>query len=102
MKLPAFFLNPVQRKVNDIQLAIQWIASGPAIFYALIAGGLSDDFGRKPLILIPVVGYFITGIFDLINFIFIDTLPTEFFYFQGFYGFFGGASVYYMVTAHKI
>jgi MFS family permease len=34
----------------------QWISTVPMVFFALIAGALSDEFGRKPLILFPMIG----------------------------------------------
>ena len=46
----------VQRRVNFIQLITAWVGSAPAIFYSLFAGALSDNSGRKPLLILPVFG----------------------------------------------
>ena len=74
----------------------QWISSVPIVAFSIIAGALSDVFGRKPLILIPMIGDFISTIFNIINYAFIDTLPLEFFYTDKIGSFFGGYAVYYL------
>jgi len=74
----------------------QWISSVPVVAFSIIAGALSDVFGRKPLILFPIVGDFISGIFTIINYAFIETLPIEFFYTEKIGSFFGGYAVYYL------
>ncbi len=41
----------------------QWISSVPIVIFSIIAGALSDEFGRvKPLIVIPLIGYFLSGL----------------------------------------
>ena len=49
----------VQIEANNFLMNSQWISSVPIIFFALIAGALSDEFGRKPLLLFPLFGYFV-------------------------------------------
>ena len=74
----------------------QWISSVPIIAFSIIAGALSDVFGRKPLILVPLIGDFLSAISSIINFAFIETLPMEFFYAEKINSFFGGYAVYYL------
>jgi MFS family permease len=74
----------------------QWIASVPLIAFTIIAGALSDVFGRKPLLLYPLVGYFLGSLINIINYAFIDTLPLEFFYLNKISAFFGGYAVYFL------
>ena len=72
----------------------QWIASVPCIAFSIIAGALSDVFGRKPLMLYPLVGYFLASFINIINYAFIDTLPLEFFYLNKISSFFGGYAIF--------
>jgi MFS family permease len=54
--------NDVQKEVqaiaNNFQMNSQWISSVPSVFFSVIAGALSDEFGRKPLLLFPLIGDF--------------------------------------------
>ncbi len=49
-------MGQVQIHVNNFEMTRDWIYNGPPIFFSLIAGALSDKFGRKPLIVFPVIG----------------------------------------------
>ena len=80
----------VQEGVNNFLMTSQWISSVPTIFFAAVAGALSDEFGRKPLIFFPIFGTVITLAMNMINYAFIDTLPLEFFYLDNLASFFGG------------
>ena len=70
----------------------------PSVFYSFFAGSLSDDYGRKPLIILPTFGVVIGMILSIINYSFIETLPIEFFYISGpaWWMFLGGNAVYYL------
>jgi len=74
----------------------QWISSVPIVAFSIIAGALSDVFGRKPLMILPMIGDLIGTLFNIINYAFIDTLPLEFFYTDKIGSFFGGYAVYYL------
>ena len=86
----------VQVYINNFFMIQQWIASAPAIFYSLIAGALSDDFGRKPLLIFPLLGSFFASFVDILNYAFLESLPMEFLYLNTLYDFMGGMSVYYL------
>ena len=90
--------DEVQKEVkiyaNNFQMNSQWIASIPCIAFSIIAGALSDVFGRKPLMLYPLVGYFLASLINIINYAFIDTLPLEFFYLNKISSFFGGYAIF--------
>ena len=49
-------LIQVMIEVNNFSMKKQWVTNTPTIIYALIVGALSDDFGRKPLISVPLFG----------------------------------------------
>ena len=86
----------VQVLTNNFQMNAQWITSIPGILFSLYAGPLSDKFGRKPLLMFPIVGYFFSAIGGIINYMFLETLPLEFFYIETLPAFFGGLVVYYL------
>jgi MFS family permease len=52
----------VQVLVNNFQMYGQWIATVPLTVFSIMAGALSDIYGRKPLILVPLIGYLLSGI----------------------------------------
>ena len=107
--------DDVQRQANDIQMVTSWLRSGPALIYTLFAGSLADDFGFKPFILLPCIGTLVSDIGNakyyanfinylksyifigmLINCIFIEEVPLQFFYFESLGAFFGGTAVFYL------
>ena len=57
--------------------------------YALFIGALSDKFGRKPLILLPIFGALLDHVLGFVNFKFIGIFPLEFFYVMSFEYFLG-------------
>ena len=74
----------------------QWISNVPIVLFSIIAGALSDEFGRKPLMIWPMIGDLIATLFNIINYAYIDILPLEFFYTGNIGSFFGGYAVYYL------
>ena len=90
------FQKEVQEYVNNFQMISQWISNVPIVLFSIIAGALSDEFGRKPLMIFPMIGDLIGTLFNIINYAFIDTLPLEFFYTGNIGSFFGGYAVYYL------
>lgn len=88
--------STVQQRVNTFNIVGQWIGLLPTLVFSLFAGSLSDDFGRKPLILWPTAGAVLSAIFSTVNYAFINVLPLEFFYFDYFWQFLGGSPIYYL------
>ena len=86
----------VQKEVVDIQTIGVYLGAAPALIYSLFAGSLSDDFGRKPLMVVPMIGIVLTNIALLMNCLFIEELPVQFFYVDRIWQFFGGVSVFYL------
>ena len=72
------------------------LISGPALVFSFFAGALADKYGCKRFLLIPVIGKVVSDIGMIINYTFIEELPTEFFFIEPVDAFFGGASVYYL------
>ena len=71
-----------------------WLGGVPAFLYALFVGALSDDLGRKPLLMVPQFGNLLAGISDIFMYVFMEQLPLEFFYLEQLYSLLGGAPVY--------
>ncbi len=114
----------VQISANNFQMVGQWVGTVPSLIYSFFVGknlsdfstltksstpskfkwkflgSLSDDYGRLPCILFPLIGVLIGNIFSIINVIWIRDLPTWFFYLTGsiWYCILGGNSVYYLGT----
>ena len=80
----------------SFDMKARYIGMGPAFFYTLICGALSDDFGRKPLIFFPLIGSIISKLVYLLGTIFFGSLPIEFFYLGTAWDIFGGIPIYYM------
>jgi MFS family permease len=86
----------VQTLVNNFQMISQWISSVPSIAFSIMAGALSDIFGRKPLMLFPLIGFLLGSFINIINYAFINILPLEFFYLYSISAFFGGSEAFYL------
>ena len=67
----------VQVLVNNFQMYSTWIRTTPLIFFSIIAGALSDVFGRKPLILIPMIGYFLSSLVQIANYDFMEIIVNR-------------------------
>ena len=91
-------MGEVQVWLNNFEMVNAWIVGVPALVYAIFVGSLADDFGRKPLMICPLVGGIITSVVKIINLIWVRELPTGFFYLTNglFYNLLGGYSVYYL------
>ena len=88
--------DEVQILTNNFQMKGQWITSVPGILFSLYAGPLSDKFGRKPLMMFPIVGFIFSSVGGIINYAFLEDLPLQFFYIDTIPTFLGGMIVYYL------
>ena len=88
--------DDVQTRVNNFFVKSQWISSVPRIIFSLYGGPISDQIGRKPIILIPILGHAFMALSGIINYAFIETLPLEFLYLENISAFFGGLDLYYL------
>ena len=48
--------NLVQKRLQEFQTIGQWINSVPTLILSLFMGSISEKFGRKPLMIFPLVG----------------------------------------------
>ena len=65
-----------QKLVSGIQAYNGFLQNVPSLIFTLFAGPLSDTYGRKPLIVISLFGYFILNISHLINSIWFNELKV--------------------------
>ena len=68
----------------------------PTVIYALLAGSLSDKFGRWPLLVMPIIGQILEGAALLVNKIWFAELPLEALWLANIYDFVGGGAVWYL------
>jgi len=98
-------LNVTTENYRRIQLDIQkWVAeiqgyngllqSWPAIIFTFFAGPLSEDYGRKPLMVIGLLGYIVLNISFFINTWFMNELGAEYLLFECLQDLFGGDIVF--------
>ena len=55
-----------------------------------------DQYGCKPFILVPLIGYLLDGICMFFNYAFLDDFPIEFFYADNISYVFGGITLFYL------
>jgi len=99
----------VQKTYASIQLVTMFVKGIPPIIFALFIGPWSDKFGRKFLIVFPLIGYAFYNIWFFINVIFYDYFVVEFlmleviqFWFGGFMCLFLGLYSYVSdISEHK-
>ena len=68
-----------QKYVSEIQGYNGMLQSAPAIIFTLFAGPMSDTYGRKPLIICALFGYFVLNLVFLINSIWFYELKVTIF-----------------------
>ena len=68
----------------------------PTVVYALLAGSLSDEFGRGPLLIFPVIGQILNGTALLLNKVWFTELPLEALWLAQVYNLMGGEAVWYL------
>ena len=84
-------------EVNHFNMKKQWLVNTPCLFYSLIVGGLSDaSCRRKPLLAVPLFGFLVASVLQLLICVFAEALPVQAFYADTFFAFCGGLPVYYI------
>ena len=71
----------VQKRVNMFEMYGDIMCQVPTVIYAILAGSLSDKFGRKPLMITSLVGYFLCNIVFLVNSFWFYELKVSFQYY---------------------
>ena len=79
----------VQTKVSELNMITNMLAALPCIVVALFIGPWSDRNGRKPVMLIPMMGYILSSLYWLLNIYFFHW-PAKYLLLNGIFSIFGG------------
>ena len=71
-----------QKAVTLLKTTSRTIQAVPSVLYPLIAGPICDKYGRKPFIIISILGYTISTTVFLINTIWWHELKAEYLLFE--------------------
>ena len=72
----------LQQHTTALRTISRSLQAIPSVLYPLFAGTICDDYGRKPLILISILGFTISTTVFLINTIWWEELKAEFLLFE--------------------
>ena len=72
----------LQQQTTALKTISRSLQSIPSVLYPLFAGTICDDYGRKPLIIIAILGYTISTTVFLLNTIWWNELKAEFLLFE--------------------
>jgi len=81
--------NDVQTKASELNMALTMLSSLPSIVLALFIGPWSDKNGRKPLMLIPLLGFLVSTFVWILN-VYYMAWPAKYLLATAVYSFFGG------------
>eukprot|EP00092_Neocalanus_flemingeri_P016667 GFUD01018030.1.p1 GENE.GFUD01018030.1~~GFUD01018030.1.p1 ORF type:complete len:510 (-),score=61.02 GFUD01018030.1:1014-2492(-) len=81
--------DDVQTKVSEFNMAFSMLSALPSIVLALFIGPWSDKNGRKPVMLLPLMGYIVSTFVWVLNVYYMEW-PAKYLLATGVYSFFGG------------
>ena len=67
----------IQNERSFFQSVSSILQNAPGLIFALFAGALSDTYGRKPLIILPLLGFFLLNLVYLVNSIWFNELKVR-------------------------
>ena len=83
-----------QEYVSGVQANNGFLQRLPTVIFTLFAGPLSDTFGRKPLMVLPLVGFLVLNLVLLVNSVFFQALRVEFLLFECLQDLTGGRAIF--------
>ena len=81
--------DEVETKVSELNMISTMLSALPCIVVALFIGPWSDRNGRKPVMLLPMLGYILSTLYNLLN-IYYFHWPTKYLLVNGIFSIFGG------------
>ena len=84
--------------MSEIQAYNGMLQSAPGILFTLFAGPLSDQIGRKPLILSALFGYLLLDVIFLFNAVWFFELKVEYLLLECLQDLTGGATCFYLAA----
>jgi len=91
-----------QKYVSSVQAYNGLLQNLPPLVFVLFAGPLSDTYGRKPLIVISLAGFFILNLVFMINSIFFMELKVEYILFECLQDLTGGNPIFNLALTSYI
>lgn len=88
----------VQEYVTGVQANNEFLQKFPTIIFTLFAGPLSDTYGRKPLLIVPLIGFFILNLVYLINVVWFHELKVEYLLFEALQDLTGGKKIFMLAA----
>ena len=88
----------VQKRVNMFDMYGDMMSQVPTVIYAVLAGSLSDKFGRKPLMVAAILGQILEGVALLVNQIWFTELKLEYLWATNIYDMMGGGAIWYLAV----
>ena len=75
-------MNKVQEYASTLKMYNSILQAVPGTLYLMVAGSLSDTYGRKPFIALALLGYVFNNTVFLINAIYFNELKAEYLLFE--------------------
>jgi len=85
--------SAVEARTSEINMYMSILSSIPCMVVALFIGPWSDRNGRKPVMVIPMIGYILSTLCWLLNIYYIQW-PADYLLINGAFGIFGGFVVF--------
>lgn len=85
--------DKVQEEVNNLNLYFTFLSALPCILISLIIGPLSDHYGRKPVLLLPIVGSGVAVVVYLLN-VYYWQSRADYILLSAIYSLFGGDTTF--------
>ncbi len=91
-------VNAVQIYVAQLETYMAIITNIPSIFFILFLGPWSDKHGRKPLLIVPMIGFIVATLIHMLNY-YEESWPAEYnLIANAFIGFLGGQVTFHMAA----
>lgn len=91
-------INAVQIYVSQLETYMAIITNIPSIFFILFLGPWSDKHGRKPLLIVPMIGFNVATLVHMLNY-YQESWPAEYnLISNAFIGFLGGQVTFHMAA----
>ena len=88
--------DEVQISYNQFETGKKLVGMAPLILYSLVAGALSDRYGRKPIFIVALFGRMFEGAVEFVFYVFKDDISVYFWYCTAIFEFLGGMPMYYL------
>ena len=88
--------DEVQISYNQFETGKKLVGMAPLILYSLVAGALSDKYGRKPIFLVALFGRMMEAAVEFVFYLFKDDISIYFWYCTAIFEFLGGMPMYYL------